>query len=171
MSDKFEVGSIVEGKVTKIKPFGALVALDDQTQGLVHISQVANGFVKDINDHLAIGDVVKVKILSIEKESGKISLSIRETLPPPAPRTAGGQEGNRPERRYNNNQDGSKRPERKFNNQEGGYRSSDRHNNRNDYQEAPKPLDPAASLEEKLKEWLKQSNERHAGLNKRNNRR
>lgn len=81
----FEVGSIVEGKVTGIKPFGAFVALNDNVQGLVHISEVSHGFVKDINDALSVGDVVSVKILSVDEDSKKISLSIRQTQEAPAP--------------------------------------------------------------------------------------
>ena len=49
MSEKPEVGSIVEGKVVRIKPFGAIVSLGEQVQGLVHISQVANTFVQDLS--------------------------------------------------------------------------------------------------------------------------
>ena len=75
MSEKLEVGSIVEGKVVRVKPFGAIVSLGN-TQGLVHISQVANSFVQDINDHVKVGDMVKVKVLSIDEESHKIALSI-----------------------------------------------------------------------------------------------
>lgn len=74
MSEKLEVGSIVEGKVVRVKPFGAIVSLGN-TQGLVHISQVANSFVQDINDHVKVGDMVKVKVLSIDEESHKIALS------------------------------------------------------------------------------------------------
>ena len=77
------VGSIVEGKVIKIAPFGAIVALEGGKQGLVHISQVANTFVQDINDHLKVDDVVKVKVLSIDPETHRISLSIRAALPKP----------------------------------------------------------------------------------------
>ena len=65
MSEKLEVGSIVEGKVVRVKPFGAIVSLGN-TQGLVHISQVANSFVQDINDHVKVGDMVKVKVLSVD---------------------------------------------------------------------------------------------------------
>ena len=68
MSEKLEVGSIVEGKVIRVKPFGAIVAIGN-TQGLVHISQVANSFVQDINDHIKVDDVVKVKVLSIDEEN------------------------------------------------------------------------------------------------------
>ena len=56
MSEKIETGSILTGKVTGIQPYGAFVALDDNTQGLVHISEITHGYVKDINDHLKVGD-------------------------------------------------------------------------------------------------------------------
>ncbi|MDP4085672.1 MAG: S1 domain-containing post-transcriptional regulator GSP13 [Bacillota bacterium] len=79
MSEKIETGSIFTGKVTGIQPYGAFVALDDKTQGLVHISEITHGFVKDINDHLKVGDEVKVKILSVDEEANKIGLSIRAT--------------------------------------------------------------------------------------------
>lgn len=79
MSQKFEIGSIVKGKITGIQPYGAFVALDDSTQGLIHISEVTHGFVKDINDYLKVGDEVNVKVISIDEEKGKVSLSIRAT--------------------------------------------------------------------------------------------
>ena len=53
--------------------------LDEQNQGLVHISEITHGFVKDINDHLKVGDEVNVKVLSIDEKAGKIGLSIRAT--------------------------------------------------------------------------------------------
>ncbi|HJV32309.1 MAG TPA: S1 domain-containing post-transcriptional regulator GSP13 [Bacillales bacterium] len=79
MSEKIETGSIILGKVTGIQPYGAFVALDDKTQGLVHISEITHGYVKDINDHLKVGDEVKVKVLSVDEEANKIGLSIRAT--------------------------------------------------------------------------------------------
>ncbi|WP_079710946.1 S1 domain-containing post-transcriptional regulator GSP13 [Paraliobacillus ryukyuensis] len=79
MSDKFTEGQVVEGKVTGVQPYGAFVALDDEVQGLVHISEVTHGFVKDINEFLTVGDDVKVKILSIDEANNKYSLSIRAT--------------------------------------------------------------------------------------------
>jgi len=88
MKNNIEVGSIIKGKVTAIKPFGAFVALDEETQGLVHISQVTHGFVKDINDHLSVGQEIEVKVMSVDENSGKISLSIRETQPAPQQQTA-----------------------------------------------------------------------------------
>ncbi len=81
-----EVGAILEGKVTGITKFGAFVQLPGGQSGLVHISEIANAFVNDVNDYLHVDDVVKVKVLSIN-EAGKINLSIKQTLPP-APRPA-----------------------------------------------------------------------------------
>ncbi|WP_053367564.1 S1 domain-containing post-transcriptional regulator GSP13 [Bacillus sp. FJAT-27245] len=79
MSEKIEAGSVLTGKVTGIQPYGAFVALDGNTQGLVHISEITHGYVKDINEFLKVGDEVKVKVLSVDEEAGKVSLSIRAT--------------------------------------------------------------------------------------------
>lgn len=83
MTSKFETGQVIQGKVTGIQPYGAFVALDDKTQGLVHISEVTHGYVKDINEHLTVGDEVSVKVLKIDEAAGKISLSIRATQEAP----------------------------------------------------------------------------------------
>ncbi|MBE7055220.1 MAG: S1 RNA-binding domain-containing protein [Ruminococcaceae bacterium] len=72
-----EVGQIVEGKVSGITGFGAFVDFPDGETGLVHISEVARNYVKDINEHLTVGQTVKVKVLSLD-EKGKISLSIKK---------------------------------------------------------------------------------------------
>jgi len=72
-----EVGSKLQGKVTGITKFGAFVGLPDGSTGLVHISEVADNYVKDINDHLKVGDQVEVKVLNVEKD-GKIGLSIKK---------------------------------------------------------------------------------------------
>ncbi|KOS70342.1 hypothetical protein AEA09_02285 [Lysinibacillus contaminans] len=75
-----EVGSKVQGKVTGITNFGAFVELPDGKTGLVHISEVADNYVKDINEHLKVGDVVEVKVMNVEAD-GKIGLSIRKAKP------------------------------------------------------------------------------------------
>jgi len=72
-----EVGQIVEGKVTGITKFGAFVELSEGVTGLVHISEVADSYVKDVREYLNYNDVVKVKVIAIS-EDGKISLSIRK---------------------------------------------------------------------------------------------
>ncbi len=82
-----EVGSIVEGVVTGITHFGAFVTLPNGKTGLVHISEVADAFVRDINDYLKQNDHVKVKILSFD-EKGKIGLSIKQASPTYRPRGA-----------------------------------------------------------------------------------
>lgn len=79
----YEIGSVIKGTVKAIKPYGAFVALDESTQGLVHISEITHGYVKDIHEHLSVGDEVTVKVLSVDEEKGKISLSIKATEEPP----------------------------------------------------------------------------------------
>lgn len=74
-----EVGKIVEGKISGIMGFGAFVELEGGKSGLVHISEVSRDYVKDINEHLKVGDVVKVKIMSIDP-SGKVALSIKKAM-------------------------------------------------------------------------------------------
>ena len=86
MSNKYKVGDIVSGKVTGIQPYGAFVALDANTQGLVHISEITYGFVKSITDYLNVGDVVRVKILDIADNDEKISLSLRALQEKPTKR-------------------------------------------------------------------------------------
>ncbi|MBZ5750359.1 MULTISPECIES: S1 domain-containing RNA-binding protein [Metabacillus] len=81
-----EIGSKVQGKVTGITNFGAFVELPGGTTGLVHISEVADSYVKDVNDHLKIGDEVEVKVIS-EKE-GKIALSIKKAIDRPEGQTS-----------------------------------------------------------------------------------
>lgn len=129
MEEKFKVGDIVKGKVTGIKPFGAFVAIDEQHQGLVHISEVSHSYVKDINDFLKVGDEVEVKVLSIDEDAGKISLSIRKTQPEPE-KPVSRKPASKPVKQ--------KEPAQGFN-----------------------------TLEQKLKDWLKESNEKQAQLNKR----
>ena len=96
---QLDVGKIYEGKVTGITKFGAFVELEPGTTGMVHISEVANTFVSEIKDHLAEGQAVKVKVLSVSDE-GKISLSIKKAenpAPKRDPKRAGNGGGKRAE--------------------------------------------------------------------------
>ncbi|WP_213424145.1 S1 domain-containing post-transcriptional regulator GSP13 [Bhargavaea massiliensis] len=77
MASDYKTGDVVTGKVAGIQPYGAFIALDKETQGLVHISEITYGYVKDVNDFLTVGDEVKVKVLDVDKDAGKISLSLR----------------------------------------------------------------------------------------------
>ncbi|MDN6162386.1 MAG: S1 domain-containing RNA-binding protein [Atopostipes sp.] len=72
-----EVGNKVEGKITGLANFGAFVDLGDNKTGLVHISEVSDKFVEDINDELKVGQIITVKVLSID-DDGKIALSMRD---------------------------------------------------------------------------------------------
>ena len=107
-----EVGNVLEGRVTGIKPFGAFVALPEGRVGMVHISEVSNSYVQDIAAVLHEGETVKVKVISISPE-GKIALSIKQLLPPPE-RPAREGRGPRPDRPRDNRGGprGAKRPAR-----------------------------------------------------------
>lgn len=97
-----EVGNVFEGRVTGVKPFGAFVALPEGRVGMVHISEVSNEFVQDINTVLHDGDEVKVQVINIAPD-GKVALSIKRLLPRPDRREGGhfggnGGRGGRPPR-------------------------------------------------------------------------
>lgn len=74
------VGSILEGRVTGITKFGAFVELPGGVTGLVHISEVADAYVKDVNDFLKEQEQVQVKVINID-DKGKIGLSIKQARP------------------------------------------------------------------------------------------
>lgn len=81
-AEKYPVGSVVEGKVVRMVPFGAFIELEPGVDGLVHISQIANKHVVKPEDELSIGEMIKVKVLEMNVEQKKISLSKRETEAP-----------------------------------------------------------------------------------------
>lgn len=78
-----EVGSKVEGKVTGIANFGAFIDLGNNKTGLVHISEVSDSYVENINEELEVGQTITVKVLTIA-DDGKIGLSIRKATDKPA---------------------------------------------------------------------------------------
>jgi|SRR3954447_19112598 S1 RNA binding domain protein len=132
-----EVGNKLQGKVTGITKFGAFVELAEGSTGLVHISEVADKYVKDINDHLKVGDVVEVMVINVEKE-GKIGLSIKKAIDRPVR----SDKGNRSDSRG----DHSGRP------RHGSGRSNDNHR-------APKE-----NFESKMARFLKDSEDRLSSL-------
>lgn len=77
-----EVGAKLQGKVSGITNFGAFIDLGAGKTGLVHISEVSNGYIKDIHDVLSVGDEVTVKVISVN-DDGKIGLSIRKAQEQP----------------------------------------------------------------------------------------
>jgi len=76
----FQVGTVVEGTVTAITKFGAFVELPDGTTGLVHISEIADTYVTDINQYIKIKDKVRVKVINID-QNGRVALSIKQADP------------------------------------------------------------------------------------------
>jgi S1 RNA binding domain protein len=135
-----EVGNKLQGKVTGITKFGAFVELAEGSTGLVHISEVADKYVKDINDHLKVGDVVEVKVINIEKD-GKIGLSIKKAI-------------DRPERPVRSDR-GDRGDSR------GGHSGRPRHGSgrSNDNHRAPKE-----NFESKMARFLKDSEDRLSSL-------
>ena len=81
VGEKYQVGDVLEGKVVQIKEYGAFVELEAGLDGLVHISEIANKRVENVFDELKVGETVNVKIMEIDPEKRRISLSIKATLP------------------------------------------------------------------------------------------
>ena len=75
-----EVGDIVECRVTGVTKFGAFVKLPDGRDGLVHISEIANEFVTDVNQFVKLGEMVKVKIVGLNTKLNKFDLSMKQIL-------------------------------------------------------------------------------------------
>lgn len=131
-----EVGNILEGVVTGITKFGAFVELPGGKVGLVHISEVADVYVKDVHDFLKEKDKVKVKVLNID-DHGKIGLSIKQA-----------QEKKQEDRREHHRRPAQREnftPHKQYNND---FR---RHNS-------------GASFEDKLSKFLKDSDEKLTDL-------
>lgn len=77
-AEQFPVGTVLTGKVVRIAPFGAFVALADGVDGLVHISQISWEHIDKVEDALAIGQEVQVKVLEVDEDRKRISLSIKD---------------------------------------------------------------------------------------------
>ncbi len=140
-----KVDELVEVEVTRITEYGAFVKLGDGKKGLIHISQVADSYVKNVNDHLKVGDKVKVRVMAISSD-GKIDLTLK-TQKESASRTA------------RNPASGGARPRgetRQFN--------GARRENASSYPDN-KPF-KASVFEERLKSFLKESEERQTDLKK-----
>lgn len=166
---EFEIGAIFDGKVTGITKFGAFVALPGGRSGLVHISEVAYSYVNDVNEFLAVGQEVQVKVISVD-ENHRINLSIKQTLPPPPrperpARRPGGDRGARSQNGERNFDRGS-RPQ-----QSGEHASNDRprNNNRSDNHSRPTTPKEPQSFEDMMKRYMSESERRQSEL-KRGNR-
>lgn len=141
-----EIGSVLDGTITGITNFGAFVDLGNKQVGLVHISEVAHEYVKDINSFIKVQDQVKVKVLGID-EKGKVSLSIKQAQPKPVQEAP----SNRPVRK-----------EFRKESREHGFRERDSFDGprRGGFSQRANSL----SLEDKISRFLKDSDERLSDL-------
>ena len=83
IDEQYQVGQVINGKVVQLKEYGAFIELAPGLDGLVHISEIAYKRVNKVSDELTLGQEVEAKILEIDKEKKRISLSIKATLPEP----------------------------------------------------------------------------------------
>ncbi len=81
---KYKVGAVIEGEVSKITPFGAFVKLEDDINGLIHVTEASEEEVTDMNQILAPGQKVKAKIITIDSEDHRVGLSIKALTEKPA---------------------------------------------------------------------------------------
>ncbi len=142
-----EVGEILEGKVTGITKFGAFVSLPGNRSGLVHISEIAYTYVKDVRDQLSEGQTVTVKIIGIDA-GNRINLSIKQAAPPPP----------RPERRTER-----RAPARNTQSRAGGGRNRRVPPGRDLPPDPPMPKGPA-SFEDQLKQFMASSDSKLSEL-------
>ena len=81
IDSKYSVGDVVKGKVVQIQKYGAFIELEPGLDGLVHISEIAHRRIENTNDELEEGQEVEAKIIKIEPDEKRISLSIKATIP------------------------------------------------------------------------------------------
>jgi S1 RNA binding domain protein len=136
------VGDKLQGKVTGITNFGAFIELPGGITGLVHISEIAENYVKDINEHLKLNDMVTVKVIQMDA-NGKIGLSIKQAMDRPVTQQP-------PKRDF---------PPRSHDGH-GGY------GGRPPKGASPKGAPPKATFEDKMSRFLKDSEERNSSLRK-----
>ena len=76
--EKYKKNEVVEGLVTGIEKYGIFVSLDEYYSGLIHISEISDGYVKDINNVVNIGETIKVRVLESDDEDFHVKLSIKD---------------------------------------------------------------------------------------------
>ncbi|MBC8079043.1 MAG: RNA-binding protein S1 [Gorillibacterium sp.] len=158
-----EVGVKLQGKVTGITHFGAFVELPEGGTGLVHISEIADNYVKDVNDHLKLSDVVTVKVINVDKD-GKIGLSIKQAVDKPIteqrPPRASGTGGNFERREGGGSSGGFNRDRGGSGGGGGGGRPFNKAGHGN------KPVFGKPTFEDRVSKFLKDSEERISSLKK-----
>ena len=137
-----EVGSVVDGVVSRITAFGAFVDIEGGKNGLIHISEISDVYVRDVHDFLSEGDKVQTKVISID-ERGKIALSLKQMK---KQEQEAERESDAPSRnRFSRNERNDQRFERNEN-------------------KRPVRQQLSASFEDKLSKFMKDSDERQADI-------
>ena len=77
----YQVGQLIIGKVYNVKPYALFMSFEEGVTGLLHISEISDSFVRDIEKYGSIGDEIKVKVLSIDKENGFLRVSYKQVPP------------------------------------------------------------------------------------------
>lgn len=78
---EYQVGQLVIGKVYNVKPYALFMSFDDGVTGLLHISEISDSFVRDIEKYGSVGDEIKVKVLTIDKDNGFLRVSYKQVPP------------------------------------------------------------------------------------------
>lgn len=76
-SMKYKPGQVVEGRVTGIQSYGAFVALEGRSTGLIHISEISDGYVRDIEQYVHVGEVIRVKVIDYDPRTDQARLSLK----------------------------------------------------------------------------------------------
>lgn len=73
----YKIGDIIKGKVTGIEDYGIFLLVDDDVTGLIHISEISDGFVKNVGDYADIGEIIKAEVIEYDDINKKLKLSIK----------------------------------------------------------------------------------------------
>lgn len=77
----YQIGDLIIGKVTSVKPYALFMSFDDKAKGLLHISEISDNYVRDIEKFGSVGDEIKVKVLSIDSSNGFLRVSLKQVPP------------------------------------------------------------------------------------------
>ena len=77
----YQIGQLIIGKVIKVKPFAIFMSFEDGSEGLLHISEISDSYVRDIEKYGSNGDEIKVKVVSIDESNGYLRVSLKRVPP------------------------------------------------------------------------------------------
>ena len=76
--EKYEVGKIIKGKVTGIENYGIFLNIDNKYTGLIHISEISDQYVKNVQDYVNLNEKIKARIIGIDVKNNQLKLSIKD---------------------------------------------------------------------------------------------